>query len=291
MKGIILAGGTGSRLYPITLSVSKQLMPIYDKPMVYYPLAVLMLAEIKDILIITTPEDQHQFERLLGNGSQWGISLQYAVQPKPEGLPQAFIVGEAFICGEPVCLILGDNIFYGAGLAEWLKESAKLTIGAKIFGYYVNDPKRYGVISLDKGGNVISIEEKPKKPKSNYAIPGIYFFDSNVTKIAQEILPSHRGELEIIDIVKEYHLRGELETKLLGRGTAWLDTGTHNSLLDAANFIRVVEERQGLKISCLEEIAFRSGYIDIKQLKKLAKLSSGNSYGQYLSRIIKESEA
>jgi glucose-1-phosphate thymidylyltransferase len=286
MKGIILAGGSGTRLYPLTRSVSKQLMPVYDKPMIYYPLSALMLAGIKDILIITTPEDQGQFMQLLGDGSQWGISLQYKVQPKPEGLAQAFIIGEEFIGNEPVCLVLGDNIFYGHGLAEKLQNSAKLEKGAIIFGYYVKDPGRYGVVNFDKQGLVIDIEEKPAKPKSHYAVTGLYFYDNDVVSIAKAIRPSARGELEITDVNKAYLKRGDLTVELMGRGTAWLDTGTHTSLLDAANFIKVVEDRQGLKISCVEEIAYRMGYINANQLLELAEMFGSNGYGQYLVQII-----
>lgn len=286
MKGIILAGGSGTRLYPLTKSVSKQLMPVYDKPMIYYPLSTLMLAGVQDVLIITTPEDQGQFMQLLGDGSQWGISLQYEVQPKPEGLAQAFIIGEQFIGSDSVCLVLGDNIFYGHGLAEKLQNSAKLENGAIIFGYYVRDPERYGVVNFDKQGRVVDIEEKPTKPKSNYAVTGLYFYDNNVVSIAKSIHPSTRGELEITDVNKAYLKRGDLEVELMGRGTAWLDTGTHNSLLDAANFIKVVEDRQGLKISCVEEIAYRMGYISVNELKQLADSFGSNGYGQYLLTVI-----
>ena len=286
MKGIILAGGSGTRLYPLTKSVSKQLMPVYDKPMIYYPLSALMLAGIQEILIITTPEDQGQFMQLLGDGSQWGISLQYAVQPKPEGLAQAFIIGEQFIGNDSVCLVLGDNIFYGHGLAGQLQQSAKLDSGAIIFGYYVRDPERYGVVNFDKDGRVIDIEEKPAKPKSNYAVTGLYFYDNDVVSIAESIRPSARGELEITDVNKAYLNRGDLDVELMGRGTAWLDTGTHNSLLDAANFIKVVEDRQGLKISCVEEIAYRMGYISVNELSRLAESFGNNGYGEYLLSVI-----
>ena len=290
MKGIILAGGSGTRLYPLTKSVSKQLMPVYDKPMIYYPLAVLMLAGISEILIITTPDDKEQFQRLLGNGRQWGISIKYATQPRPEGLAQAFIIGEEFIGRDTVCLILGDNIFYGHGFSEILQETARLQKGATVFGYYVKDPERYGVVSFDKSGMVSSIEEKPVRPRSNYAVTGLYFYDNDVVEIAKNITPSARGELEITDVNNAYLKRGDLRVELLGRGTAWLDTGTHASLLDAANFIKVVEDRQGLKLACLEEIAYRMGYIDKQQLIELAGPLAKNGYGQYLLQIIAEEE-
>lgn len=287
MKGIILAGGSGTRLYPVTRSVSKQLMPVYDKPMIYYPIAVLMLAGIKDILVITTPEDQKQFKRLLNDGAQWGISLQYAIQPEPKGLAQAFIIGEDFIKSDPVCLILGDNIFFGHRLPEQIQKASKRTKGATIFGYYVRSPKRYGVVNFDEKGKVIDIEEKPAKPKSNYAVTGLYFYDNDVVKIAKNIKPSKRGELEITDVNKAYLNRGNLHVELIGRGAAWLDTGTHESLLDAANFIKVVEDRQGLKIACLEEIAYRLGYITVSQVLTIAESLAKNNYGQYLLHLIK----
>jgi len=287
MKGIILAGGSGSRLYPVTRSVSKQLMPVYDKPMIYYPIAVLMLAGIKDILVITTPEDQEQFKRLLEDGSQWGISLQYAIQPAPKGLAQAFIIGEAFINSAPVCLVLGDNIFFGHGLPEQIQKATQRTKGATIFGYYVRAPERYGVVSFDEKGKVFDIEEKPSQPKSNYAVTGLYFYDNDVVQIAREIKPSVRGELEITDVNKAYLTRGDLHVELIGRGTAWLDTGTHESLLDAANFIKVVEDRQGLKIACLEEISYRLGYITAEQVRKIAEPLANNGYGQYLLHLMK----
>lgn len=286
MKGIILAGGSGTRLYPITQSVSKQLMPIYDKPMIYYPLAVLLLAGIRDILVITTPEDQGQFIQLLGDGSQWGISLQYKVQPRPEGLAQAFIIGETFIGSDPVCLILGDNIFFGHGLPEQLQKAFAKKTGATIFGYYVKNPQRYGVINFDKDGKVLDIEEKPAKPKSNFAVTGLYFYDNDIVSIAKSIKPSVRGELEITDVNKAYLERGDLHVELIGRGAAWLDTGTHESLLDAANFIKVVEDRQGLKIACLEEIAFRKCYITVEQVRRVAEPLAKNGYGQYLLELI-----
>ncbi|MDA8160607.1 MAG: glucose-1-phosphate thymidylyltransferase RfbA, partial [Desulfobacteraceae bacterium] len=269
-------------------SVSKQLMPVYDKPMIYYPLAVQMLAGIREILIITTPEDQSQFRRLLGDGGQWGLNLRYAVQPTPGGLAQAFLIGEEFIGQRPVCLILGDNIFYGHGLSETLQENAKLTCGATVYGYYVSDPRRYGVVSFDEQGRAISIEEKPERPQSNYAVTGLYFYDQDVVEIAKRIKPSARGELEITDVNNVYLERGDLRVVRLGRGTAWLDTGTHASLLDAANFIKVVEDRQGLKLACLEEIAYRMGYIDRGQLARLAEPLAKNGYGQYLLRIVEE---
>ena len=288
MKGIILAGGSGTRLYPLTKSVSKQLMPVYDKPMIYYPLAIQMLAGIQEVLLITTPEDNEQFKRLLGDGSQWGISLSYAIQPKPEGLAQAFIIGEEFIGSDTVCLILGDNIFYGQGFSEILQKSARLNKGATVFGYYVRDPKRYGVVSFDENGRATSIEEKPAQPKSNYAVTGLYFYDNEVISIAKQIKPSSRGELEITDVNNVYLERGLLQVERLGRGTAWLDTGTHASLLDAANFIKVVEDRQGLKLACLEEIAYRMRYIDKQQLALLAEPLKKNGYGRYLLQILEE---
>lgn len=287
-KGIILAGGTATRLYPLTLCISKQLMPVYDKPMIYYPLATLMLAGIQNILLITTPRDQHQYKDLLGDGSQWGIDISYAVQSEPRGLAEAFIVGEKFIGSDPVSLILGDNIYYGQGLTDQLLRAARNDEGATIFGYYVKDPNRYGVVTLDKQGKPTELVEKPTAPKSNYAVPGLYFYDNDVVEIAKTIKPSARGELEITDVNIEYLRRGKLNVEIFGRGIAWLDAGTHESLLDAANFIHVVEQRQGLKICCVEEIAYRKGFISADQLKALAKGLEKNSYGQYLYDVLKQ---
>ena len=288
MKGIILAGGSGTRLYPITRGISKQLIPVYDKPMIYYPLSTLMLAGIREILVISTPDYLPLFEGLLGDGSEWGLSLSYKVQEHPNGLAEAFILGEDFIGDDAVCLILGDNIYYGAGLSDLVQSAAKKTDGATVFGYHVNDPERFGVVEFDDAMHAISIEEKPAQPKSNYAVTGLYFYDNQVVDIAKHIQPSPRGELEISDVNSEYLKRGQLDVKLMGRGYAWLDTGTHDSMMEAANFIATVQKRQNLKVACLEEIAYRMGYIDRDQLVKLAQPLKKNDYGQYLLRLAKE---
>jgi glucose-1-phosphate thymidylyltransferase len=285
-KGIILAGGSGTRLHPLTTTVSKQLMPVFDKPMIYYPLATLMQSGIRDVLIITTPRDQLAYADLLGDGNQWGINIQYTLQPSPDGLAQAFLLGETFIGRDPVCLILGDNIFYGSGLSNKLRRAAQRTEGASVFAYYVQDPERYGVVEFDNEARAIGIEEKPTQPRSNYAVTGLYFYDNEVVSIAKNIAPSARGELEITDVNRHYLAENRLQVEVMGQGTAWLDTGTHQSLLDAGNFIRVIEERQGLKVACLEEIAYRLGYISAEQVLALAAPLVKSGYGAYLEAII-----
>jgi glucose-1-phosphate thymidylyltransferase len=288
MKGLILAGGSGTRLHPVTKGVSKQLLPVYDKPMIYYPLSILMLAGIKEVLIITTPEDQPAFKRLLGDGSQWGVSLSYVVQPSPDGLAQAFILGEEFIGDDDVALVLGDNMFFGHGMPEILADAASAGPGATVFAYYVNDPERYGVVDFNDDGVALSIEEKPEKPKSKWAVTGLYFYDNDVVEIAKNVKPSERGELEITDVNMAYLERGDLRVQKMGRGYAWLDTGTHDSLIDAASFVKTVENRQGLKIACLEEIAWRQGYITKAQLAEMAGNYGKSTYGQYLRSLVED---
>ena len=286
MKGIILAGGSGTRLHPITLGVSKQLLPVYDKPMVYYPLSVLMLAGIREILVITTPHDADQFRRVLGDGAAWGLSISYAVQPQPDGLAQAFVIGREFVGTDRVCLVLGDNVFYGHGLPELLRAAIERETGATIFGYHVHDPERYGVVDIDRDGRAIDIEEKPAQPKSSYAVTGLYFYDNDVLDIAASIQPSARGEYEITDVNNAYLKRGDMFVEIMGRGYAWLDTGTHASMLQASQFVQVIEDRQGMKIACPEEIAWRSGWIDDAQLERLAAPLKKSGYGDYLARLL-----
>jgi glucose-1-phosphate thymidylyltransferase len=291
LKGIVLAGGSGTRLYPITRAVSKQLLPVYDKPMIYYPLATLMLAGIRDVLMINTPHEQEMFQRLLGDGSQWGIDIQYAAQPSPDGLAQAFTIGREFVAGKPSCLVLGDNIFYGVGLTERLKRAASREYGATVFGYWVKDPQRYGVAEFDDAGRVVGLEEKPPQPKSSYAVTGLYFYDGRVCDYAAELKPSPRGELEITDLNRCYLDDGSLHLEQLGRGFAWLDTGTHDSLMEAGNYIQTIENRQGLKVCCPEEIAYNNGWIDAERLLKLAAPLAKTGYGQYLQQLTRQGHA
>jgi len=288
MKGIVLAGGSGTRLHPVTEAISKQLLPVYDKPMIYYPLSALLLAGIRDILIISTPLDTPRFEQLLGAGERWGVSLKYEIQPSPDGLAQAFLIGRNFLQGEGCCLVLGDNIFFGSDLEKLLQAAAKRTQGATVFAYPVNDPERYGVVEFDANRKAVSLEEKPANPKSRYAVTGIYFYDNNIVSVAESMKPSPRGELEITDVNRWYLERGQLTTEVLGRGMAWLDTGTHDSLMEASSFIQTIEKRQGLKIACLEEIAYRKGYIDAEQVKWLAAKVAKSTYGEYLQRMLEE---
>ena len=290
MKGIILAGGSGSRLYPATQTICKQLLPVYDKPMIYYPLSTLMLAGIREVLIISTPEDIGRFENLLGDGSSFGMKFEYRIQEAPNGLAEAFIIGDSFIGDDSVCLVLGDNIFYGNNLVNLLQKSTELQSGAEVFGYYVNDPERYGVVEFDKNFKAVSLEEKPPVPKSNYAVVGLYFYDNDVIEIAKNVKPSNRGELEITSVNQEYLRRNRLNVSIMNRGYAWLDTGTHDSLIEASNFVKLIEDRQGLKIACIEEIAYRMGFVDEGQLKALAEKFKKNNYGKYIERIIEEEQ-